>query len=52
MSNIDDIMYYVKPSRLSRKRKSKWQQDPELERAIAEWQAEAARNDAEGRANG
>jgi hypothetical protein len=42
-------MYYVKPSRLSRKRKSKWQQqDPELERAIAEWQAEAARNDANG----
>jgi hypothetical protein len=49
--NPEDVMYYVKPSRVSRKRKSKWQQDAELERALSAWsaqQAEAQRSDANG----
>lgn len=38
----EDSNYYIKPSRLSRKRRRGWQdRDPELEQAIREWQAEA-----------
>lgn len=39
--NTDDMMYFVKPSRLNRKRKTKWR-DAEVERAIAEFEVEAA----------
>lgn len=45
----EDTAYYVKPSRLNRQRKRKWRQDLEVERAIAEWKAEAEQGD---RANG
>lgn len=40
----DDTLFYVKPSRINRHRKRKWH-DPEVERAIAEWQAEAAQQE-------
>lgn len=47
----DDSAYYVKPSRLNRKRRRGWQ-SPEVERAIAEWMAEAQQNDATEKSNG